>query len=156
VFATGTGDRTATLTWTPQPQDLGLYHVQFSAANALTATVSTAISVNSVDRAPVIAAPAQVEAQEGTALVVGVAVSDPDSNAVSSFTADLSGLPQGHSATFSSTPDQRNGTLRWTPGYADSGTYVVRWLAHNVLADTAQTLVHVSNTDRAPVVTAPA
>src|SRR5262249_55060718 len=123
---------------------------------AMSASVTTAISVNSVDHAPVLSAPALAAASEGAPLAIAVSVSDPDSNAVSALTADLSGLPAGNAATFTVTADHRNGVLRWTPGYPDSGRYVVRWRASNALADTAQTVVHVANVDRAPVVVAPA
>jgi len=156
VFTPGPGNRTATLTWTPHAADAGLYHVVFTATNALTASTTTAISVNSVDHAPVITSPALVQASEGAPLAVAVSVVDPDSNAIASFSADLSGLPGANTATFTVSPDHRNGVLRWTPGYQDSGSYVVRWIAANALADTTQSLVHVNNVDRAPVVVAPA
>src|SRR5205814_529664 len=126
------------------------------ATNALSASVTTAISVNSIDRAPVISAPALAAASEGAMLTLAVSVVDPDSNAVNAFTADLAALPAGSGATFTVTPDHRNAVLRWTPGYQDSGSYLIRWLASNTLADTAQTLVHVANVDRAPVVVTPA
>jgi hypothetical protein len=156
VFTRGPQNRTATLTWTPGPTDAGLYHVVFAATNALTASATTAISVNSVDHAPVITRPALVQASEGLPLAVAVSVVDPDSNAIASFSADLSGLPAGNTATFTVSPDHRNGVLNWTPTYQDSGRYVVRWIAANALADTEATVVHVNDVDRAPVVTAPA
>lgn len=155
VFTPGPGNRTGTFTWTPTFVDSGFYHVTFVASNALTTRASTAINVGATDRAPIVFAPIEVFASEGAPLSIGVVALDPDSQAVASLTADLSGLPAGHGATFSVAPGQRTGTLSWTPGYAAAGDWTVRWIANNTLAETTVTVVHVANVDRAPVVSAP-
>ena len=155
VFTSGPDNRTATFTWTPTFSDSGFYHITFTATNALESRATMAISVGSTDRAPILMSPAVVNGSEGMPLVVGITVSDPDSQAITVLTADLSGLPSGHTAQFTAAGGNRAGTLQWTPGYADAGDWIVRWIAGNALAETTSTLLHIVNTDRAPVVVAP-
>src|SRR5439155_22839306 len=86
---------------------------------------------------------------------VPVTAADPDGDAISSLTADLSGLPAGNAA-FVSAPGNSSGTLTWTPAPTDSGTFTVTFTAANALAGGAATVVAVGVPNRAPVVTAPA
>jgi hypothetical protein len=50
VFTPGPGDSTGTLTWTPGYTHAGTYSVTFTAANALSASASTVITVSNTDR----------------------------------------------------------------------------------------------------------
>jgi hypothetical protein len=83
---------------------------------------------------------------------VNVTASDPDGQTITSLTA--SGLPSG--ATFTPNGSNTSGTLDWTPGFSQSGSYTVTFTASNALSGSATTEITVSNLDRAPVVGAPA
>ncbi|MEQ1832113.1 MAG: PKD domain-containing protein [Candidatus Eisenbacteria bacterium] len=155
VFTPGLDNRTAQFSWSPSFADSGFYHVTFTATNALTGTARTSIVVFSNDRAPIVTRPAEVAGAEAALLSVGITAVDPDSQVVLTLTADLSGLPPGHTAVFTPGPGNRTGLLEWVPGYADAGDWTVRWIASNALAETTSTVLHIANTDRAPSVSAP-
>jgi hypothetical protein len=131
--------------------------VQVTDDEGATATAMASVVVGSGgsgDRAPVVTAPARVSVDEASRLTIRVEAKDPDGNAIGSLTADLSKLPSGHNARFTSVGDTA-GTLIWTPTYDDSGTYAVTFRASNALTGTATTTIHVRNVDRAPIVSAP-
>ena len=54
-------------------------------------------------------------AAEGELVTLTVTASDPDGDAITSLSADLSGLPGGNNAVFTSNADHAGGTLTWTP-----------------------------------------
>src|SRR5207249_821919 len=58
AFTAEPGDSVGTLTWTPTYADAGGYSVRFTAANALSGSATTLISVGNLDRAPTAGAPA--------------------------------------------------------------------------------------------------
>ena len=107
------------------------------------------------DHAPVVSAPSFVQVNEGSWLQVDVTASDPDGDAITALTADLSSLPAGNHATFTTNDTHTAGTLRWQPTYDDSGLYTVSFHASNALTGSASTIIHVINVDRAPIVSAP-
>jgi PKD repeat protein len=150
---TASGDHASgTLTWTPDYSQAGAYTVTFTASNALSGSASTAITVNNVDRAPVVTAPGNASVNENQLLTENVSAADPDGDAIASLTA--SGMPSG--ATFTSAGDHASGTLTWTPDYSQAGAYTVTFTATNAISGSASTAITVNNVDRAPVVTAPA
>jgi hypothetical protein len=53
-------------------------------------------------------------------------------------------------------PGSASGKLTWTPSFTQAGTYTVTFTARNALSGSSTTQITVTNTDRAPVVTAPA
>ena len=147
TFTAGPGNTTGTLEWTPTTGDAGSYTVTFTAANALSGGASTAITVSNVDRVPVVTAPATASATENQPLTVNVTASDPDGDAITSLTA--SGLPAG--ATFTAGPGNTTGTLSWTPGFDQAGSYTVTFTAANVLSGGASTAITVQNVGQPPV-----
>ena len=151
---TPSGDKTSgSITWTPGYSAAGPYTLTFTAANALSGTATTTLTVMNIDRAPTVAVPANSSATEMSAFLFTVSASDPDGDAITSLTA--SNLPAG--ATFSADGAQTSGTFAWTPGYdAAPGPYTVTFTAANALSGTSTTSVSVMNLDRAPVVSAPA
>ncbi|TMQ56084.1 MAG: PKD domain-containing protein [Candidatus Eisenbacteria bacterium] len=151
TFAAGPDNTAGTLTWTPSYSQAGSYTVTFTASNVLSASANTVITVNNVDRAPVLTVPATASVDENLALTENVAASDPDGDPISSLTA--SGLPAG--AAFAAGSGNTTGTLTWTPGYSQAGSYTVTFTASNALSGSANTVITVNNVDRAPVVTAP-
>ncbi len=159
VFTSNPAHTAGTLTWTPTFADgrVPPYTVSFTATNTLSGSATTAITVANVDRAPAITVPAAVAGSEGVALSIPVTVADPDGQAVSSLTADLSGLPFGSNAAFTQNPSHTSGTLTWTPTFNDGrpASYGVSFTASNALTGSASTAITIANVDRAPVVTAP-
>jgi hypothetical protein len=156
VFSVAADHRSATFHWTPGASISGTYTLTFTAANARSGVTSTVLSVNHADHAPVVSAPDTVWVAEGALLRFGVSASDPDSTAIGGLSADLSGLPAGHGAQWNVTPDQRNLTFQWTAGFTHAGTYAVAWTATNALTGMRTTVVRVLQSDRPPIVTAPA
>src|SRR5205807_10583693 len=126
--------------------------VTFTASNGLSGSATTTITVTNIDRAPVVTAPATASVAENAPLTVNVSASDPDGDAIVSLTA--TGLPAG--ATFTPGTGSTSGVLSWTPTFAQSGSYDVTFTASNALAGSSSTTITVTNTDRAPVVIAPA
>ncbi len=153
-FAASPDNTSGTLSWTPAAGDAdSSYQVTFTATAAgVSGSATTTITVTQPDAAPIVAAPATATVGENSPLSVSVTASDPDGDAITSLTA--SGLPTG--ATFSAGPGNTTGTLNWTPGYAQAGTYTVTFTAANTLSGTGTTEITVTDVDRAPVVTAPA
>ena len=98
-------------------------------------------------QAPVVTAPATASATENQTLTVNVTASDPDGDPITSLTA--SGLPAG--ATFTAGPGNTTGTLSWTPGFDQAGSYTVTFTAANVLSGGASTAITVQNVGQPPV-----
>jgi hypothetical protein len=99
----------------------------------------------------VVTAPPTVSGAENALLTLDVAASDLDAEAITSLSA--TGLPAG--ATFTAGAGNTSGTLSWTPGFNQAGSYTVTFTASNALSDSAITQLTITGTDRAPVVSAP-
>ena len=151
-FTPGPGNTTGTLTWTPDFTQAGSYSVAFVAANTLSGTDTTEITVTGSDRAPVVTAPDTVSVSENALLTVDVSATDPDGSPIDSLTA--TGVPAG--ASFAPGPGHTSGTLTWTPSFSQAGVYTITFVAHNSLNGADTTAITVINTDRPPVVTSPA
>jgi hypothetical protein len=146
-----------TLSWTPAIGDgnQGPFAVRFIAANAMSSADTTSIRVT---RGPIVVAPASVSVNEDATITVNVTASDPDGDAITSLTANLTGLPAGHNATFTANSSKTAGTLTWKPTFDDArvAPYSITFTAANGLTGSATTSVTVNNIDRAPVASAPA
>ncbi len=97
------------------------YPVSFTAKSGtplLSRTRTTFITV--INRRPVFTAPASVQALPSTMLTVNVAAADPDGEALTLLTADLSGLPNGNDAVFTPNGSNSAATLTWTPAANDA------------------------------------
>jgi len=152
TFTAAGNKQSGTLNWTPSFTQSGSYTVTFTATNALSGSSSTAITITNVDRAPVVSGPSTASVAENAPLAVNVTASDPDGQSITSLTA--SGLPSG--ATFTPAGNNLSGTLNWTPTFSQSGSYTVTFTATNALSGTKNTVITVTNVDRAPVVSSPA
>jgi hypothetical protein len=152
TFTPGPGNTSGTLSWTPDFSKAGSYSVTFTASNALWGSGTTAITVTNTDQPPVVTTPATATVAENNLLTVNVTAVDGDGQAITSLTA--TGLPAG--ATFTPGPGNTSGTLSWTPDFTKAGSYSVTFTASNALSGSGTTAITVTNTDRAPVVTAPA
>jgi parallel beta-helix repeat protein len=147
-FTSGPGNVTGTLRWTPALADVqpAPYAVVFTASNAASGSATCAITVNDLDGAPAVTAPASTSGTEGTLISVQVTASDPDADTIASLTAGLSGLPIGNQAQFSAGAGNTSGTLSWTPvaGDARALPYPVVFTASNALSGSASTAITVS------------
>ena len=154
TFTPDPGDTTGTLSWTPAAGQEGSYTATFTAANLLSASAPTVITVFDSPRPPVVTAPTTASGRALSLLTVSVTASDSDGVAIASLTADLSGLPAG--ASFAASPDNSSGTLSWTPVANDAdSSYQVIFTAENGLSGSATTTITVTGPDAAPIVTAP-
>ncbi len=116
------GDGTGTFTWTPTYAQSGTYtNVAFTATDAGSPAKqhsrSINITVNNVNRAPVVAAIGNQSVNEGSILQVNVSASDPDGPIPS---LGMTNAPEG--ATFT---DNHNGTgtFTWAADFSDAGVY---------------------------------
>src|SRR5262249_50919961 len=132
--ATGAGSVMQTFTWTPGPLDVTGVGQPFQATSRATAT---AVPVNSSpptaltvppNAAPAITAPATASFAEGTQGTFGVSATDADNDPITlNLTAFVgTGMTPNPSdpPTFSASgTGSASGTLTWTPGFLDAGTY---------------------------------
>jgi PKD repeat protein len=114
-------------------------------------TINDAVFI--VDQDPIVTAPANVSGEAGTEISVNVGADDPDADPIAEFTADLSGLPAGNNAAFTTNPSKSLGTLTWTPTSVDVGDWTVTFRATNRLVGTSSTVIHVSGPATASIFT---
>ncbi len=144
IFVANELGTAGTFTWTTTRADgrAAPYPVVFRASNALTGSATTSITVVDIPgRAPVMTAPSEVNAVKNSAVTVHVTASDPDGDAITSLTADLSKL--GGNAAFVASSDKRSGTLTWTP--TKKNKFDVTFTARNALTGTVKTRIDVRN-----------
>ena len=133
-----------TFAWIPDFSQAGSYSVTFTAVSTITTATTASLTIADTDRAPAIAAPKAAEGEEGGTLSFTVTASDPDGEAVTGMTADLSGLPAGNSASFTNGPGPASGAFLWPMKAGEAGAYVVTFRASNSSAGSAQTNINVA------------
>ncbi len=138
------------LVFTPDYTQSGVYQVRVFAADTagLVDTALIDITVNNVDRAPVISPVAPQTVAEGGNLNVRVTAADPDGDPI---TLVAQQLPLN--ATFT---DSTGGVghLVFNPSFTQAGSYTVRIIANSTtLVDTELVNITVTGTDRPPVIT---
>jgi len=108
------------------------------------------------DHPPVVTAPKAASGAEGSEITFSISANDPDGPAISSLTADFSGLPIGNNATFTPEASNTAGVFRWRPGFQDSRPtpYAVTFTAANVRSASATTKITVTDINRAPTANA--
>ncbi|HEU4437237.1 MAG TPA: Ig-like domain-containing protein, partial [candidate division Zixibacteria bacterium] len=136
--------------WTPSFFQAGSYNVTFVASDgALADSEVVAITVNNVNRAPVLASIGSKNTNENQLLQFRVSAADPDLT-VPSLSAV--GLPSGASFI-----DSLNGagSFAWTPSFVQSGAYNVIFITSDgSLADSETVIITVNNVNRSPVLAA--
>ncbi|MGH8015390.1 MAG: putative Ig domain-containing protein, partial [Candidatus Zixiibacteriota bacterium] len=141
------GNGTGTFNWTPSFNQAGTYNIVFRASDGpLVDTEIVQITVNNVNRDPVLAAIGNKLVNENQNLNFGVSASDPDGNIPVLTTSTL---PSG--ATFM---DNGNGTgtFNWTPDFTQSGVYNITFRASDgSLVDTEIVQITVTNVNLPPV-----
>jgi len=136
---------TRTFSWTPTYDQAGIYnnvHFEVSDGTAKNSEDIT-ITVNNVNRAPILNAIGNKSINEAQTLSFTVSGSDLDGN---NLTYSASNLPQG--ANFDSTTR----TFSWTPAYDQAGTYpdVHFEVTDGPLSDSEDITITVNNVNRAP------
>ncbi|MGH8004305.1 MAG: Ig-like domain-containing protein, partial [Limisphaerales bacterium] len=137
-------------TWTPTFAQAGSYNVTFIASDgSLADSEAVAITVDNVNRAPVLNAIGAKSTNENQLLQFRVSATDPDGTVP---TLSTIGLPSG--AAF---VDSLNGagSFSWIPSFAQAGTHNVTFIASDgSLADSEVVAITVNNVNRAPVLNA--
>ncbi|SFM85372.1 putative Ig domain-containing protein [Methanolobus profundi] len=134
------GSTTGIFTWVPDYGQSGTYDIEFSVSDGQASISDTmAITVQDVNRPPVLSLPSSANVAEGDALLLDLNASDPDGNELV-YSKDVS---------FGSLDD---GIFSWTPGFSDEGTHQVTFTVNDSELNTSGTVViYVSNTNSAPV-----
>ncbi|NTV46131.1 MAG: tandem-95 repeat protein, partial [Chlorobiales bacterium] len=141
---------TKTFTWTPTFDQSGPHTVVFKVTDsaidgiALSDTASVAITVININRAPMLAKPAEMNGTEDTPLTFAAQVSDLDKEDTGKLKVVAKGLPEG--ATFDGT------NLSWKPSYTQAGSYKIKYVVTDVesLSDSAVQVITISDKNRAP------
>ncbi|MCB9066625.1 MAG: tandem-95 repeat protein [Calditrichae bacterium] len=153
---TDNGSGSGSFQFNPDFSHAGVYNLKLAAVDngvpTLSDTASFTITVNNINRAPVLAAVANQGVNEGGNLAVPVSASDPDGDALVLTAPNL--------PTFGTFTDNGDGTgnIEFTPGFGDEGNYTIQLVSIDngtpVLSDTISFTLVVGNVNRAPVLTA--
>ena len=138
----------AKFSWTPNYDQSGNYEVKFTVSdNAIQVTKNTVLTVNHVNRPPVLNDIATQSVDENAALTFTVSGSDPDKEDAGKFILSAGNLPSG--AAFDST----SGVFSWTPTFVQSGEYTVTFVNSDPqnMTDKKETVITVNHTNRVPV-----
>jgi CARDB protein/flagellar hook capping protein FlgD/Big-like domain-containing protein len=96
-----------------------------------------------IDFAPVVSAPDTINGTEGELISFGVTAVDYNEEPIASLTAAGSAVDAG-AAFLLSTEDHTAGTLNWTPGFDQSGTYSVTFTASNTQTGSKTTVIQIA------------
>jgi len=137
-------------TWTPNYEQSGQYNdIAFTVTDAAgqTETKSVLVTINHVNRPPVLTQPEAVTVDENVPVSVTITGTDPDVEDQNVLKYTAANLPQG--ATF----EQQ--IISWTPLYEQSGIYTIRLsLSDGKLEDTKELQITVNHVNRPPVLEA--
>ncbi len=141
---------TATFTWTPSFEQSGSYTVKFfnTDEGGLSASQEVQITVNHVNRTPVLEPVQPTAGEENTALsVILPAGNDPDTEDAEKLTYSIQNLPEG--AVF----DEASRTISWTPNFDQSGEYELTLSCSDGEFTATQPLkLTIANVNRPPVI----
>jgi len=134
--------------WTPRYDQSGNYEIKFTITDsAIPVTKNTTITVNHVNRVPVVDEIAKQTVNENEPLNFVATGSDPDTEDAGKFVLSATGLPTG--AAF----DATTGGFTWTPNFEQSGEYKVTIINTDPqgLKDQKEVDVNVNHVNRTPV-----
>jgi len=130
-----------TFSWTPNYTQAGSYPVTFIASDGNEDSETITITVNNVNRPPVLASIGNKSVNENSALSFSISATDADGGAI---TYSAPTLPAG--ATFVGQ------TFSWTPNSSQAGSYPVTFIASDGLLQDSETItITVNNVNRPPV-----
>jgi PKD repeat protein len=137
------------VTWIPSFIQSGNYpDIQFTVTDpsGLTAQKSISITVNHVNRLPILTEIPPLTAEENTLLEFQLSGSDPDNEDSGKLLYSATGLPEGALLAAST------GKLVWTPTYDQSGEYQITFtVSDGILTDSKQTTITITHVNRPPV-----
>ncbi len=141
-----------TFKWKPTFDQSGVYVVDFVLDDGAGGSDREAvtITVQHVDRAPVIQPIADQTVDENQPLVIKVQGSEPDKEDLNKITFSMRNLPQG--ASF----DPATAEFSWTPTYEQAGSYpgITAIMKAGALSDTTRFSITVNHVNRPPVLAA--
>jgi len=141
-----------TLRWTPTFDQSGQYTVTIKLTDgAFTVSQPLQITVNHVNRPPVVAQPPDQTVDENTPWSLELNINDLDKEDEGKLNVTVTNLPEG--AAF----DAATNTVQWTPTYDQAGTYSGITITASDpagLSDSKQFTVTVNNVNRSPVLDA--
>ena len=133
--------------WTPTFEQSGSYNnIEFTVSDpsGLTASQTISITVNHVNRPPVLAAVEPKSVAENQLLSFELVGSDPDAEDANVLVYSAKGLPEGAIL--------QGGTFSWTPTFDQSGEYPVTFVVSDGrLTDSKATTITVNHVNRPPV-----
>ncbi len=140
---------TRTFKWQPAFDQSGIYTIDFVVQDppGLLMRDGATITVNHVDRKPVLAEVNDAVIDENSPLTISLSGSDPDQEDQGALSYRVENLPEG--ASF----DPVNGQLTWTPTYDQSGVKknVLFIFTAGNLSDSAMIDITVNHVNRPPV-----
>ena len=144
---------TGAFSWTPTYSQAGSYNVTFSVNDGTgeggTDSETIILTVNNVNRAPVLAAIGNKTIAEGSVLIFTLSATDEDSETLSYSAIDLPS---------EATLDNSTGAFSWTPTYSQAGSYNVTFSVNDGNASNgsySETItLTVTNVNQAPVLAA--
>ena len=134
--------------WTPTYDQSGEYTLEFKITDGkLNDTKAVVLTVNHVNRPPVIEPVAAQAVDENKILTVKITGSDPDTEDQGKWILSAEQLPEG--AQFNS----ETSTLTWTPTFIQSGSYTITMKNTDPqgLVATQAVLITVNHVNRTPV-----
>ncbi len=121
AFTADASNTSGTFSWTPGYTQAGGYWVDFVASNGPTGRARTTITIQNVDRPPLVAAPDEVTGTEETDVSFDATASDPDLDPILSLVA--AGLPPG--SAFTVDGSSTHGHFAWHPRFGQAGEYSI-------------------------------
>jgi len=135
--------------WRPNYDQSGVYSdVTFVVTDpsGLSDQKTVKITVNHVNRPPVLAEVPELETDENVLLEYQLSGNDPDREDEGKLAYSATGLPEGASV------DPNTGHFSWTPNYEQSGNYQVTFfVSDGQLTDSKSTTIVVHHVNRPPV-----
>jgi beta propeller repeat protein len=123
-------DGSGTFSWTPSYEQAGTYELIFTASDGeLTDSETITVTVNNLNRAPVLSPVSNKTVAEGKMLSFSISAHDADND---TLTYSIINLPMG--AVFT------NQTLNWTPSYEQAGTYEATFMVNDGQLSDNQTI----------------
>ena len=138
---------TRTFSWTPTFEQSGSYDVRFAVTDpsGLVSDQQVAVTVNHVNRAPVIVEAAAQQIDENQPLQFSLSASDPDTEDSGKLVFSAISLPEG------ATLDATSGAFSWTPTFDQSGEYPVTFVVSDgEYSDSTSTVIQVKHVNRVP------
>jgi len=135
---------TGVVTWTPLYTQSGVYPITFYVTDGnLTANQTINITVNNIDRAPILNTITDQTTNINQLLQFTITGTDLDGDSLTYYSLNLPG-----GATINAT----TGTFTWTPTYTQSGTYKTNFIVSDGTLSNNETIsIIVKNVDRAPI-----